>query len=106
MAGARSPETNLLDLGIWMPIQATVHNIHHHQKRIQHDSLANSVETAWEGNLNEVAFSNIYNRLRITLSLILRDGGGNDKVEEKRGEKFKQDFTESDEFKTHLNTNK
>ena len=25
----RSPETNLLDLGIWMSIQATVENLHH-----------------------------------------------------------------------------
>ena len=54
----RSPETNLLDLGIWMSIQATVQNLHH-QKRIQHDALANTVEVAWEGNLNPVAFSNV-----------------------------------------------
>ena len=43
----RSPETNMLDLGIWMSIQAKVEKMHH-MKRCHHDALAKSVETVWE----------------------------------------------------------
>ena len=50
----RSPKTNMLDLGIWMSIQAKVEKMHH-MKQCYHDALAKSVETAWESYLDKGA---------------------------------------------------
>ncbi|KAG7341326.1 hypothetical protein IV203_023277 [Nitzschia inconspicua] len=50
-----SPETNMLDLGIWMSIQAEVTRVH--RRRGSHpDSLARSVEDAWNNYLSSSAF--------------------------------------------------
>ena len=80
----KSPETNMLDLGIWMSIQAKVEKMHH-MKRCHHDALAKSVETAWESYLDKGAFSCIFKRMRVVLTCIVDDHGGNEKVEDKRG---------------------
>jgi hypothetical protein len=85
---ARSPETNMLDLGVWMSIQSAVQKVHH-GRRCQHDALAKSVEDAWKANLNIEAFSNVFKRLRVVLRCILDDDGGNRLVEAKRGELFR-----------------
>jgi hypothetical protein len=78
----RSPETDMLDLGVWMSIQSRVEKLHH-MKRCQHDALAKSAETAWESHLDQGAFSRVFERLRVTLTCIFDDKGGNEKVEEK-----------------------
>ena len=41
----RSPEMNMLDLGVWMSIQAAVMRVHHMQ-RCHHNALAKSVKDA------------------------------------------------------------
>ena len=84
----RSPETNLLDLGVWMSMQAEVERVHY-MRRCQHDALAKSVEDAWEQNLNRQAFKNVHGRLRVVMRCILDDDGGNNKVEQKRGKLFR-----------------
>jgi hypothetical protein len=84
----RSPETNMLDLGVWMSIQCSVMNVHYGRK-CHHDALAKSVEEAWNGYLSQKAFTNVYNRLRVVLTCIVDDNGGNRLVESKRGKLFR-----------------
>lgn len=85
----RSPETNMLeDLGVWMSIQCVVERTHR-GRRCNHDALAKSVMDAWNQYLSQDAFKNVYKRLRVVLSCIQEDNGGNNKVEEKRGNLFR-----------------
>ena len=84
----RSPETNVLDLGVWMSIQAVVTRVHH-KRRCHPDALARSVCDAWNNYLSPNAFENVFNRLRIVLTCIVDDNGGNDSVENKRGKLFR-----------------
>jgi hypothetical protein len=96
----RSPETNMLDLGVWMSIQCSVMNVHYGRK-CHHDALAKSVEEAWDGYLSQKAFSNVYSRLRVVLVCIVEDNGGNRLVESKRGKLFRDatiiDLTDEDD---------
>jgi hypothetical protein len=96
----RSPETNLLDLGIWMSIQAAVEK-EMYMKRGDIHALAVAVKNAWETRLSENAFKNVYERLQNVLVMIDEDKGGNAKVEAKRGKLFRKlelrdDDSESD----------
>ena len=88
-----------LDLGVWMSIQAVVTRVHHMQ-RCHHDALAQSVEDAWNGYLSPEAFKNVHSRLRVVLSCIVDDKGGNSLVESKCGKLFRDatiiDLTEDD----------
>ena len=77
----------MLDLGVWMSIQSKVENVHH-RRRCQVDALCRSIEDAWENHLLEDAFANVFSRLRVVLSLIVEDNGGNELVEKKRGKLF------------------
>jgi hypothetical protein len=96
----RSPETNMLDLGIWMSIQAKVQQVHF-MRRCHHDALATSVEEAWQSYLNINAFTRVFRRIRVVLRCILDDNGGNQRVEAKRGKLFRDatiiDLTEEAE---------
>ncbi len=76
----RSPETNLLDLGIWISIQSAVEK-EHTFKVYDADALARSVERAWNERLNPDVFGRVYDHLLKVLALILEDNGGNDLVE-------------------------
>ncbi len=84
----RSPETNMLDLGVWMSIQTSVTKVHQ-MKRCNHDALARSVVNAWEHYLNKEAFINVHARLRVVLVCIVDGKGSNDLVESKRGKLFR-----------------
>lgn len=78
----------MLDLGIWMSIQAVVTRAHH--KRGSHpDALARSVEDAWDNYLSPNAFQKVHDRLRIVLHCIVDDNSGNSLVEKKRGKLFR-----------------
>ena len=84
----RSPETNMLDLGVWMSIQSAVMKVHYGRK-CHHDALAKSVEDAWSRYLSQEAFYNVHRRLRVVLVCIVDDDGGNRLVESKRGKLFR-----------------
>jgi uncharacterized protein (DUF2267 family) len=84
----RSPETNVLDLGIWLSIQAAVEK-RMHMRRGDKEALANAVIETWESHLSTEAFTRVCDRLRNVLSLIAEDNGGNALVEEKRGKAFR-----------------
>jgi hypothetical protein len=86
-----SPETNMLDLGLWMSIQAAVQKVHW-GRRSEPSALVQSVNEAWDNYLNVESFKNVFARLKVVLQCIADDNGGNDKVEAKRG-KLTQDAT-------------
>lgn len=96
----RSPETNMLDLGVWMSIQAAVTRVHY-MRRCHHDALARSVEEAWNSYLSPLSFARVHRRLRVVLTCIVDDKGGNELVESKRGKLFRDatiiDLTDDDE---------
>ena len=79
----RSPATNMLDLGVWMAFQNVVEKIHAGKVR-ERDALARTVEEAWR-EMEPVKLTNVWNRWRLVLDLIIEDDGGNRKVESKRG---------------------
>jgi hypothetical protein len=55
----RSPETNMLDLGVWMSIQSAVMKVHY-GRRCHNDAPAKIVEDAWNGYLSQEAFYNVH----------------------------------------------
>jgi hypothetical protein len=58
-------------------------------RRCHHDALAQSVEDAWNSYLSPQAFKNVHGRLRVVLTCIVDDKGGNSLVESKRGKLFR-----------------
>ena len=84
----RSPETNMLDLGVWMSIQSAVMKTHYLRK-CSHDALAESVMNAWENYLNIRAFTHVHGRLKVALVCICDDAGGNTTIEAKRGKLYR-----------------
>lgn len=83
----RSPETNVLDLGIWCTLQWAVDRIMR-GKRGDTEALNRGVLEVWEGSPNmESAFTGVWDRLTRVLKLIQADEGGNETVESMRGKK-------------------
>ena len=80
----RSPEVNALDLGLWRSLQSGVGKLHR-DKRADPNIIATSVEQAW-ADLPSQTVANVFGRIPTVLELIAEDGGGNAKVEERRGE--------------------
>ena len=72
----QSPETNILDLGVWCLLQSLVEYLHQ-CKRMKEDSLAQTIEWAWELVNGSTKFHAVYERWKKVLSLILLGGGGN-----------------------------
>ena len=80
----RSPFTNVLDLGVWMSLQAVVER-KHFLRRSTTAALENTVMQTWNStDLNQV-LTNVFGRLRVVLCNILKGKGGNTLVEEDRG---------------------
>ena len=82
----RSPFTNVLDLGVWMCMQAKVERMHF-LKRSTTLALVESVEQVWNGVDLGLVMTKVFNKLNVVLCNILRGEGGNDLVEENRGMK-------------------
>ena len=80
---ARSPETNALDLGVWMSVQSHVERAHLHRAR-NPDTLAMTVQESWR-DLPVDPLIRIFDRIPINLQLIVDDGGGNNMSESNRG---------------------
>jgi len=79
-----SPETNLLDLGIWMSLQSLVKKIHK-CRRVHPNVLAYTVKESFNKFESTTKFSNIWNRWQKVLELIVVGNGGNDLCEMNRG---------------------
>ena len=82
----RSPESNMLDLGVWMAFQNVVEKQHIGSLK-EANCLAWAVDRAWK-DLKLVKLKNVQNRLLLVLDLIIEDDGGNRLVESKRGKLF------------------
>ena len=78
-----SPETNMLDLGVWMALQSRVEDIHK-RKVMKHDDLAKSVETAF-GATDQTMLIKVHDRWKLVLRLIIAGNGTNELVEKCRG---------------------
>ena len=81
-----SPESNMLDLCVWMAFQNVVEKQHIGCMK-DTNCLAKTVDTAWN-DLDPVNLENVWNRWRLVLDLIIDDDGGNRLVESKRGKLF------------------
>ena len=79
-----SPETNMLDLGVWRTIQAMVEYLHR-QRRMDTDVLALSVEEAFKKLDGYDKLQAVAERWIKVLDLIILGKGTNDKVEQFRG---------------------
>ena len=82
----RSPYTNVLDLGVWMSLQAAVER-QHYLKRCNANALVNSVMMTWKEGKLDHSISKVFKRLKPVLCNIIEAKGGNDFVEMKRGKK-------------------
>ena len=78
-----SPETNMLDLGVWVSLQSIVENIHK-GKVMQSDVLAQSVEEAF-GLITSTVLDKVHSRWKLVLQLLVSGRGTNKVVEEHRG---------------------
>ena len=82
----RSPYTNVLDLGIWILLQARVKR-EHYLKRCTVDALVHSVETIWRSSdLNNV-MTKVFKKLGVVFCNILKANGRNNLVEDNRSTK-------------------
>ena len=81
---SNSPKTNILELGVWCLLQSLVEYLHRRQ-RMSKDSLARTVEQAWELVDGSTKFYAVHERWKKVLSLIVLGGGGNSLVERCRG---------------------
>ena len=80
----RSPETNVLDLGIWMSLQSAVEKEHRGQKS-DANALDKTVMKAWANVASKEAFLNVFGKLPVIHNNIKRSRGGNNLVETRRG---------------------
>lgn len=80
----RSPETNVLDLGIWMSLQSAVEKEH---RNMRHDAnaLNETVMRVWDAVASEDAFKNVFGKLPVIYANIKNNRGGNNLVESNRG---------------------
>jgi hypothetical protein len=85
----RSPETNILDLGIWCSLQWAVDKLMR-GRRGDMEALVQGVTSVWNGAGGELstAFSSVWTQLTRVLHLIKVDEGGNESVEKKRGKRL------------------
>ena len=82
-----SPESNMLDLGVWMTIQSQVERVHR-TKVMRNDTLAESIEEAWD-LVEPEKLTNIYMRWKKVLELIIKGKGDNQLVEKCRNKNEK-----------------
>ena len=92
-----SPETNMLDLGVWMALQSKVESIHK-GKVMQSDELSRSVHQAFD-EISENILSRVYERWKMVLHLIHSGKGTNEVIEEHRG-KLNQSLLDVDKLPT------
>ena len=81
------PETNFLDLGLYMKIQSSVQKVHR-GRRCTHADSAKSVSDSWNKSLSVKKFRNLHGRLRVVLFCVVYGKWLNEFVEKKRGKLF------------------
>jgi hypothetical protein len=73
----RSPDTNILHLGIWCGVQHHVEKEHHGKTKSNVGALARTIESAWDSYDSNRAFANIYQHWIKVLRLIIAQNGDN-----------------------------
>lgn len=86
----------MLDLGIWMALQSMVEMINHNQKQ-ELNTLCNTVMKAWD-ELEMVKLSNVYERQKLILDLILKGNDSDKFIEAERGKLFKEPSREAEDL--------
>ena len=78
-----SPETNMLDLGVWVALQS--HTEYLHKKKVMKpDVLSRSAVDAYK-EIDAVVLDKVHERWKVVLELILAGKGSNNLVESHRG---------------------
>jgi hypothetical protein len=80
-----SPETNILDLGVWCSLQSAVEKVHRNLTTSCLAALQLSVERAWIA-FNSEKILKVYMRWKKVLDLIIADNGDNKLVDSHCGE--------------------
>ena len=80
----QSPETNLLDLGIWCSLQSMVELSHQKKCKSNGDALARTIESVWQTFPAE-KFQLVYERWQKVLKIICNTKGDNVKSDAYRG---------------------
>ena len=96
----RSPATNMLDLGAWMAIQNVIERLSVHNRK-EVDVLARTVNEAWD-KFEPQKLTNIWNRWRMVLDLIIEDEGGDRLVESRRGKLYRAPADEAEDLVTEV----
>ena len=73
----QSPDTNVLDPGIWMSTQSAVEK-KQRLRRGDKDALHASVMHVWDEVTNEYTFKKVFGRLKKNYKIIEKSGVGND----------------------------
>ena len=72
-----SPETNMLDLGVWCGLQAHVEKEHLHKTENRPNELARTIEGAWHSYDSFRPFAGVSRRWKKVLSIIIASNGDN-----------------------------
>ena len=81
---SQSPETNILDLGVWCLLQSLVEYLHR-RKQMKEDSLARTIGCAWDLVNGATQFKVVHKSWKKVLSLNLLRSGGDSLVEKCQG---------------------
>ena len=83
----RMPESNMLDLGVWMHLQHHLVKLTHIRKRCTLKALWESMANAW-GTISQQALTNVYKCWKKVIELMIEAGGSSRLVEKRRGKLF------------------
>ena len=78
-----SPETNMLDLGVWVALQSLVEKLHKGKVMNSHE-LSKSVMSSF-AEISDHILTRVYDRWRLVMHLIISGKGTNEVVESHRG---------------------
>ena len=88
----RSPETNLLDLGIWNSMQSYVEKQHRHRRNDNTQALVNTCNKIWTHYDSTTIFEKVYQRWLKVLNIIISDNGDNRLIDAHRKELFQVQY--------------
>ena len=83
----RSPETNILDLGVWCSLQSVVEKEHQGKTKSSVDALYNTIDQVWKNRFGSEIMEKVYERWEKILQIILHCQGDNSQIDCFRGKK-------------------
>ena len=86
----------MLDLGVWMALQSVVEKLHRSQWQ-ELNALCSTIEKARE-ELDMVKLTNVYERWKMVLDLILKDNGSGKFIQANRVRLFQSPSQEAEEL--------